>query len=127
MKQGIVFFAAVLFTLGVWFTIRPLGLTESIDGTVVDTGCDDVSVGPSPGPSPNIGTCESIYTFNLNDIDYGGLADIKLDGKTVKISYKSYDPSNNRVGEPDVNYLGPSLLTVGLLLFVGGLMKNKKV
>ena len=112
MKQGIVFFAAVLFTLGVWFTIRPLGFTESI---VVDSQCDDVSAGPSPGPSP-------CYTFRVNDIDY--VIEAESAGKTVKVSYKPHDPSNNRVGEPDVNYVGPSLLIVGLLIFVGGFMKK---
>ena len=118
---GLLFISLILIGAGIWFIINTEGYTKTITAKIVDKECPNSGdiVGPSAAPSTVSGDteCKSVYTFTVGDTTYTGKSENFIDSKTIDISYNLSDPNLNRIGDPDIEYLGPVMIGFGILVF----------
>lgn len=112
VTAGLLFVALVLIGVGIWFIINTDRYTAGVTATVINDACQI-----SPGPAPS---CDSSYSFEVDDNTYVGKLDEKLTASTVEISYDPSDPNISRKGGPDNKYVGPVLIGAGVVLGIGG-------
>lgn len=115
---GLLFIALILIGVGIWFVVNTDRYTGGVTATVINEPCQ-IAPGPAPGPGPApIPSCDSKYTFTVDDNTYTGKLEEKLTTSTVDISYDPSDPNISRKGDPDNKYVGPVFIGSGVVMGV---------
>ena len=144
VASGIFIIGAILFVIGLVMQNKNKNeYDRTAMATVGEKTCNEpTQVGPSAGPSAGPSStepsnCVTTYTFNVNGQSYTGVTENDVEGDEIKISYKSSEPSLNRIGETGGNdiavaliYSGVGVCVLGLGLgfssLLNNLTKNKK-
>jgi hypothetical protein len=117
---GLLFIALILIGVGIWFVVNTDRYTGGVTATVINEPCQ-IAPGPGPAPGPAAApTCDSKYSFKVDNATYMGKLEEKLTTSTVDISYDPSDPNISRKGDPDNKYLGPVLIGSGVVTGVIG-------
>ena len=134
VASGIFILGVILFVIGLVMQNKNKNeYDRTAMATVGEKTCNEpTQVGPSVGPSSTEpSNCFTTYTFNVNGQSYTGVTENDVEGDEIKISYKSSDPSLNRIGETGGNdiavaliYSGVGMCLLGLGLGFSSLLNN---